>query len=218
MLLETKHVSMTYKDGRDEIQVLRDVTLQLPSKGLFGILGPSGSGKTSLLYILSGIRRPTQGKVYFDGQELPVSSTLRNKLRRAHMGFVFQLHFLMNYLTVQENIQVGMQGSDKSLVAGLIERLGLQGLEKRLPYQLSGGQRQRVAIARAVANNPQILFVDEPTSSLDQENGGKVMSLLQDISKQACVIVVTHDPGILAHADNIMRLQDGMLVTGQNIA
>lgn len=211
MLLEAQQISLSYKDGRDTLHVLQDVQVQFPATGFFGILGPSGSGKTSLLYILSGIRRPTHGSVCFDGQELPAASGARNKLRRAHMGFVFQLHFLMNYLTVEENIRVGLHGKDDHAVGELIERLGLAGLEKHFPYQLSGGQRQRVAIARAAANTSKVLFVDEPTASLDQENAAKVVSLLHDMSKQACVIVVTHDPAILTQADEVLRLQGGVL-------
>jgi len=192
--------------------------LQLPHKGLFGILGPSGSGKTSLLYVLSGIRQPTSGIVYFNGQELPSAIDARNKLRRSQMGFVFQLHFLMNYLTVYENIMVGSCNGDRWKTLELIERLGLQGLEKRFPYQLSGGQRQRVAIARALANKPRVVFVDEPTASLDRNNAIKVVSLLQDISKGACVVIVTHDPSILVEADGIMRLQDGAIIPKEGSA
>jgi putative ABC transport system ATP-binding protein len=214
MLLQTNNVSLTYKDGKSTLEALRDVNLQLPEQGFFGLLGPSGSGKTSLLYILSGIRRPTQGTVFFAGKELPASTGARNKLRRAHMGFVFQLHFLMNYLTVIENIMVGTTDRDKRKLAPLLERLGLQGLEKRYPYQLSGGQRQRVAIARAVANHPQVLFVDEPTASLDYDNAQKVIALLQEMSEEACIIVVTHDPSILSGAGRILHIQNGSLREG----
>ncbi|SRR5581483_3835468 len=212
MLLEAENISLTYKDGKNTVNALSEVTLRLPKEGFFGILGPSGSGKTSLLYVLSGIRRPTRGVVRFDGQELPAVPSARNKIRRSEMGFVFQLHFLMNYLTVYENIMVGAPSADKARIVELIDRLGLHGLEKRFPYQLSGGQRQRVAIARATANNPKVLFVDEPTASLDRENAVKAVSLLRDMSKHACVIVVTHDPSILAHADGIMKLQNGKML------
>jgi len=213
MLVEARNVSLTYKDGRERIQVLNDVSLQLPATGFFGLLGPSGSGKTSLLYVLAGIRRPTQGTVYFDGSALPGSANARNRLRRAHMGFVFQLHFLMNYLTVRENIQLGAVANDKRTIDMLIEELGLRGLERRFPYQLSGGQRQRVAIARAMANKPKLLLVDEPTASLDPENGRKVIDLLKGLSSEVCIVVVTHDPDMLKDADEVMHLHAGTLTS-----
>jgi len=212
MLLKAKNISLDYRDGGKVFRVLDDVTLSFPGNGFFGILGPSGSGKTSLLYVLSGIRPATVGDVYLDDQTLPSRANARNRLRRQEMGFVFQLHFLLNYLTARENIAIGARKPTPAVIGTLIESLGLHGMENRYPYQLSGGQRQRVAIARALANDPKVVFVDEPTASLDRSSGERVVDLLRLYSQKACVIVVTHDPTAIASADGSIHLLDGRIV------
>lgn len=212
MLIQTEDLSLNYQDGKNIVKAVKDANFDLPKSGFFGILGPSGSGKTSLLYLLSGIRVPTRGSVYFDGSELPRDNDTRNKIRKAKMGFVFQFHFLINYLTVEENILVGTPKIDtfsKAKAKELIEYLDLQGLEKRKPYELSGGQRQRVAIARSLINDPKIVFVDEPTASLDHDTGQNVVHLLEDFAKEACVLAVTHDETILNDANGVYKMWDG---------
>lgn len=213
MLLRTEHVQLNYQDGTSQFTALDDISVAFPDHGFFGILGPSGSGKTSLLYILAGIRQPTSGTVFYKDQPLPAHTDARNRLRRSEMGFVFQFHFLINYLTVRQNIEIGAnQHSSHKYIASLIEQLGLQDLQRRRPYELSGGQRQRVAIARALANQPKVLFVDEPTASLDHITGETVVALLREVAKTTCVIVVTHDEQILTGADHSIRLWDGKQV------
>lgn len=216
MLVETTDLNLLYQDGKDRVYAAHDVSLRLPETGLHVILGPSGSGKSSLLYLLAGIKQPTGGTVSFAGRPLPKQAGELNRLRRREMGFVFQTHFLINYLTVLENVLVGSLRDDKAAVKKarkLLELLGLDGLEARKPYQLSGGQRQRVAIARAFINEPRVVFVDEPTASLDHVAGRKVIALLKEFSQHACIVVVTHDESILENTDSVHRMSDGRLTT-----
>lgn len=213
MFLEAKNISLVYQDGQKKFYALKKVSVGFPKTGFFGILGPSGSGKTSLLYTLSGLREPTSGQVFFENKPFPNSSRERFQVRRSDMGFVFQFHFLINYLSVEQNILLGAdKQSSSEEIKTLIKQMGLTGLEKRKPYELSGGQRQRVALARALANHPKILFVDEPTASLDHETGQKVVDQLYVIAKKACVIVVTHDESILTKANKIIRIWDGEII------
>lgn len=213
MLLRTEHVQLNYQDGKSQFTALNDINVGFPQQGFFGILGPSGSGKTSLLYILAGLRQPTSGTVFYQDQPLPVHTDARNQLRRSDMGFVFQFHFLINYLTVQQNIEIGAnKNSSPDYIVNLIEQLELNGLQRRKPYELSGGQRQRVAIARALANQPKVLFVDEPTASLDHVIGETVVTLLRTVASTTCVIVVTHDESIFSSADQVTHLWDGKMI------
>lgn len=214
MIIKTNDLTLEYMNGKGGVLAVNKVNMELPKTGFYGILGPSGSGKTSLLYLLSGIRVPTGGGIIYDGYELPKSANERNRLRKHEMGFVFQYHFLINYLSTLQNILVGsgkINSKSEERANELIRQLGLEGLENRPPYKLSGGQRQRVAIGRAFANNPKIVFVDEPTASLDHKTGRKVVKLLKDYSNDACVVTVTHDESILSEADGVFKMWDGEL-------
>lgn len=213
MLLRTEDIKLIYQDGKSQFTALSGINISFTEHGFFGILGPSGSGKTSLLYILAGIRQPTSGTVFYQDQPLPTHTDARNRLRRNEMGFVFQFHFLINYLTVKQNIEIGANNtSSPDYISNLIEQLGLKDLQNRRPYELSGGQRQRVAIARALANQPKVLFVDEPTASLDHTIGETVVTLLRETAKTKCVIVVTHDESIFNPTDQVIRLWDGKII------
>jgi putative ABC transport system ATP-binding protein len=215
ILLEARNVYLNYKDGKNSFKVIKNLNLSIPSTGFYGILGPSGSGKTSMLYLLSGMLEPSGGDILYNGYKLPKSKTARQALRRSEMGFVFQFHFLINYLSVYQNILIGSDPKDiyrYDVAKMLIKRLELDGLENRKPYELSGGQRQRVAIARSLANRPKVLFVDEPTASLDHKIGQKVIDMLYEFSQEACVILVTHDPTVLTKATQIYQMWDGKLI------
>lgn len=212
MLIHTKNLSLYYQDGQRVIHAVDKLNLNLPERGLYGIIGPSGSGKTSILYLLSGLRRQTDGEIFYEDAPYPNSIVGLNNLRRKEMGFVFQSHFLIEYLNVLENILVGADDSyaaSDERIDYLIQELGISELVDRKIDQLSGGQRQLVTIARALANNPKVIFVDEPTSSLDHVTGKKVVQLLEKISKQACVVLVTHDETNLVHADHVFSIWDG---------
>jgi putative ABC transport system ATP-binding protein len=218
MLYNLNNIDLSYKDGNCQIFALNKINLELPETGLIGIIGPSGSGKTSLLYIMSGIKTPTAGHVLYRGASLPHQTNLRNQLRRHEMGFVFQFHFLIGYLSVAQNIMVGFNGGAVDLIYmnNLMDELEISHIKNKKPYQISGGQRQRVAIARALANRPKVIFVDEPTSSLDHCTGRKIIALLKEASQNALVIVVTHDYENIRQVDKIIKVWDGQIVLDLN--
>jgi putative ABC transport system ATP-binding protein len=215
-MLRTENVSLIYTNGGVETYAVRNATLTVNSNEFLGIIGPSGSGKSSLLYLLSGLKPASEGAVYFEGHcyaEMKNDALLR--LRRERFGFVFQQHFLINYLTALENVLVAALPGDKGAkkrTAELLEELGLGGLLNRFPWQLSVGQRQRVAVARALINNPVVVFADEPTASLDHTTGHLVVDVLARYREKGSVVFVTHDPEMLEQANRVLRMRDGEIV------
>ena len=213
--LSCEKVALAYRDGERTTYALREVSLSLPPGKFYGIMGPSGSGKSSLLYLLSGLKRPTNGDVRLGEMRLshlPDAELMR--LRRTRFGFVFQQPFLMTYLTALENIVLAAPKPDAAAhkkAMELLDSLGLASMAHKLPSQLSGGERQRVAVARALINEPEILFADEPTAALDQTNGHRVIAALAAWRSKGTVIVVTHDAAMVAGADTLISLSDGIL-------
>ena len=213
-ILWADEVTLTYQDGRNTVYAVKDVSLTIAAGEFVGILGPSGSGKTSLLYVLSGIRPPALGRVVLNGQPINAPGVSREAIRRRYFGFIFQQFFLINYLSVLQNIVVGAAREDAETRArgrALVERIGLAGLERRKPYELSAGQRQRVAIARALIKEPLVLLADEPTANLDHTAGGTVMDMLNETRGRSALVVVSHDETILQRADSLYRMWDGEL-------
>lgn len=213
-LLQAVNVTLTYRDGQNIIYAVREVNLAVAAGEFVGILGPSGSGKTSLLYVLSGIRPAGAGQVYFNGQDIDTDVVSREELRRRNFGFVFQQYFLINYLSVLQNIVVGAPRDDaqsRERARELVAELGMAGLEGRKPYELSAGQRQRVAIGRAMINSPRVVFADEPTANLDPSTGANVMEVLTSMRERSSLIVVSHDEEILGRAEALYRMRDGRL-------
>jgi len=193
---------------------LKGVDLDLPDKGLIGIIGPSGSGKSTLMYCLSTLKVPTEGSIVYNDTEITnVTSSERERLRRREFGFVFQKHYLVPYMSAIDNVKVAAAGSDSDAdvkARSLLEELGLSEKEfAKKPAKLSGGQCQRVAIARAMINDPKVVFADEPTASLDHENAFNVMEMLKRYSGERLVLVITHDKSILKDADSIIEIWDG---------
>jgi len=212
--LKAENISLTYQDGKNVVYAVKQVDLNIDAGEFVGILRPSGSGKTSLLYALSGIRPTAEGNVYLDGRPIDSASVSREVLRWRHFGFIFQQFFLINYLSVLQNIVVGASkdnSESRERGRGLVARLGLDGLEHRKPYELSAGQRQRVAIARALIKGPLVLLADEPTANLDHTSGAVVMDLLSDERERSALVVVSHDETILQKADSLYRMWDGEL-------
>jgi putative ABC transport system ATP-binding protein len=212
-MLQAEDLTLTYQDGENAVDAVKDVSITIEDHQFVGILGPSGSGKSSLLYLLSGLRKPTRGEVYLDDRAYSkVSDSERVGLRRTEFGFVFQQHFLINYLTALENVMVSASVQDKAHIEqakALMADLGMGDKFHRFPYELSGGERQRVAIARAMIHRPRIIFADEPTGLLDRRSGLQVMSLLRGYRDQGSLIAVTHNPEILTEADLVITLRDG---------
>jgi putative ABC transport system ATP-binding protein len=212
-MLQGEDLTLTYQDGEATINAVNGVTLSVVDHQFIGILGPSGSGKSSLLYLLSGLRRPTQGEIYLDDRAYgKMSDRERVALRQSEFGFVFQQHFLINYLTALENVMVAARVQDKAHAAqarALLADLGMGEKLHRFPYELSGGERQRVAVARAMIHRPRVIFADEPTGLLDRLTGLQVMALLRGYRDQGSLIAVTHNPEVLSEADLVVTLRDG---------
>ncbi len=219
-MLIARDLTKEYRSGDNRLAVLRDVSFSIPQGAFVAIVGPSGSGKTTLLGVLAGLDTPTRGQVLLDDADLTaMDEDERARLRGEKVGFVFQSFQLISTLTALENVQVPLElRGDSGAGDRARELLGRVGLGDRLdhfPTQLSGGEQQRVAIARAFANSPRILFADEPTGNLDSDTGGRIVELLEALNRESktTIILVTHDHALAAHAQRIIRLSDGRVVS-----
>ena len=216
--LEVKDVHRRYHLAGHEIHVLRGVSLRVdPGERVF-LCGPSGSEKTTLLYILGGLEKPTQGDVYMEGKPMyATSGNDRARMRNAGLGFVFQNYHLLPELTALENVMLPSLIKGKpaeSRAKELLARVGLGERLHHLPTELSGGEQQRVALARSLINDPPIMLADEPTGNLDAATGQKIMDLLFDIVSEAkkTLVVVTHDEKLAERGDRKLVIQKGLVV------
>jgi len=210
-LIQACGASLVYEDHGREVFAVRAVDLTVHDGEFLGILGPSGSGKSSLLYLLSGLKTPSAGEIRLDGQALASrTETERAEIRLTRFGFVFQHPHLLGYLSALENVLLARPDGDRRPEAEtLLTTLGLADKAHRLPYELSGGERQRVCVARALMGRPRAVFADEPTAALDHRNGVQVVEMLNQGRGDGALIIVTHDPTMLVHADRIVTLVDG---------
>lgn len=192
-------------------QVLFDLTFEVQSGEFLFLSGESGSGKSTLLSILSTLLKPSNGALLLDGKAVGSMKDM-DSFRQSKIGFVFQFHYLINYLSVYENIALATMDDKKENINKILDELGILELSSRYPNEISGGQRQRVAVARALVNEPKIIFADEPTGSLDSKNSTIVYELLQDAQKKGTTVVVaSHDMQIQNYATKIIRLKDGQI-------
>jgi putative ABC transport system ATP-binding protein len=214
-------ITFAYGEGELRKAVLRDVDLTVAPGEIVLLTGPSGSGKTTLLTLIGALRAMQDGSARVLGQELKgASEAARVRLRR-NIGFIFQNHNLLGFLTARQNVAMALE-QDAALgegqrLARAAELLGLVGLSEhleKLPSQLSGGQRQRVSVARALAAQPGLVLADEPTAALDKASGHEVVMLLRELAKSRGVpiLLVTHDPRILDIADRVVAMEDGRIV------
>ena len=216
-MYKIENVSMIYDmESDDKLYALNGFSLELPDKGLVGVIGPSGSGKSTLMYCMSTLKKPTEGSIRYNDREITtLSDKEREQVRRREFGFVFQKHYLVPYMTAMDNVVVAGVGEQKELKKKAAEYLSAFGLSERefgkRPAKLSGGQCQRVAIARAMINDPKVIFADEPTASLDHENAFNVMKILKKYAEDRLVIVVTHDHSILTDVNLTVEMWDGRL-------
>ncbi|RYG26190.1 ATP-binding cassette domain-containing protein [bacterium] len=209
--VRAENASLVYQDHGRDVYACREIDLEVQPGEFLGILGPSGSGKSSLLYLLSGLKLSTLGKVTYEGKDLAsMGDEGRANLRLREFGFVFQQPYLLGYLSAVENVLV-TQG-DPAEANDLLDRLGVLPKAHRLPHELSGGERQRVCVARALLARPKVIFADEPTAALDHTNGVAVVSLLNQHRGTGSLVMVTHDPTMLEEADRIVRIVDGQIV------
>lgn len=202
-------------------EILKGISLKVYAGEFLSIIGASGSGKSSLLYIMGLLDFPTEGKVFFKGQEIEgIKGKLISKIRNESIGFVFQFHYLLPEFTLLENVVMPMlkRGIDRQeaeeKARQLLQRLGLGKKEMRKIYQISGGEMQRVAIARALANDPEVILADEPTGNLDSKNTQMVMEIFQEINRAGTAIVmVTHELYLAERAHRIVEIRDGEVVS-----
>ena len=215
-MYKLENIYKTYKGYESDNHALNDIDLELEDGKVIVILGPSGSGKSTLLNILSGIDKPTKGKIFFNDIRLDkLNEEELTNYRKNNLGFIFQSYNLISSLTVKENIELGSHLSNSPInMNEIIKKVGLEEHKNKYPYQLSGGQMQRVSIARAVSKNPSVLFCDEPTGALDEKTGKAVLELLQMVNKnyKTTIIIVTHNPSIALMAHKVIKMNSGKIV------
>lgn len=225
MLIVAKDLEQTYTSAGRPLTVLRRIDLAVEPEAFVAIVGPSGSGKTTLLGLLAGLDRPSRGEVWLDGARLgALSEDERARLRAEKVGFVFQTFQLIPTLTALENVLVpaelrygGRADGARTVERAreLLARVGLAERAHHYPAQLSGGEQQRVALARAFANDPKIVFADEPTGNLDGDTGRAVIDLLVEMNRErrTTLVLVTHDAELASRAGRVVRLARGMIVS-----
>jgi putative ABC transport system ATP-binding protein len=213
--------------GEDNLrkQVLFDINLEINQGEIVIMTGPSGSGKTTLLSLMGGLRSAQEGSLKILGQEMCGAKKQQLTKIRLNIGYIFQAHNLMSFLTVKENVRMSLELHDDMLnldlnakAIAMLESVGLGDRTEYFPEKLSGGQKQRVAIARALISQPKIVLADEPTAALDKKSGRDVVELMQKLAReQGCtILLVTHDNRILDIADRIVYMEDGRLINDRN--
>jgi putative ABC transport system ATP-binding protein len=219
-IVSMKGVGKSYVRGRQRVEVLRGIQLEVEQGEFLALMGPSGSGKTTLLNLIGGLDRPDRGTITVAGKRLEaLSQGELTKWRARHVGFIFQFYNLLPVLTAERNVEVPLLLTKLSAkerrrnVAAALELVGLSDRAKHKPAELSGGQQQRVAIARALVSDPSLLVCDEPTGDLDRETSDSILGLLQLLNRShgKTVIMVTHDPRAAEHASRRLYVDKGVL-------
>ncbi|MGE7695776.1 ABC transporter ATP-binding protein [Lysinibacillus sp. NPDC094177] len=214
-MLKVNNLVKSYQNGRELLYALNSVSLSIGDEEFVVILGPSGSGKSTLLNVISGLEQPDSGSVTYDDYEIcGLNQKDLTLFRRDKTAFIFQAYYLLPFLNVESNIKMGADLKGNKNISEIMDGVGLQGLEKRLPYELSGGQQQRVSIARALAKKPDFLFCDEPTGALDEETSKQILTYLKQLQKQMkfTIIMVTHNVSIAQIATKIIKMTSGKIV------
>jgi putative ABC transport system ATP-binding protein len=218
-VVAARDLTRRYGEGDTAVDALRGVELDVQREKLTAVMGPSGSGKSTLMHILAALDKPTSGTVWIAGTNVgELNDTETTKLRREHIGFVFQFFNLLPMLTAEENVVLPLtiagEKPDKEWREELLKKVGLDQRRTHRPAELSGGQQQRVAIARALVSRPTVVFADEPTGNLDSKTSGEILELMRDSvdALGQTTVMVTHDPHAAAIADRILFLADGLIV------
>ncbi|PAX53026.1 DevA family ABC transporter ATP-binding protein [Brunnivagina elsteri] len=226
-VISIKHLNHYYGKGALKKQILFDINFDIYPGEIVIMTGPSGSGKTTLLSLIGGLRSVQEGSLKFLGEELYRANQKRLVNIRRNIGFIFQAHNLLGFLTARQNVQMAVELNDRisqvdaiARSEGILKSVGLGSRVNYFPDNLSGGQKQRVAIARALVNNPAMILADEPTAALDRQSGRDVVELMQRLAREkgTSILLVTHDNRILDIADRIINMEDGVLARdSQNI-
>lgn len=190
---------------------LDNINLQIKKGDFIAITGESGSGKSTLLSILSTLLKPSSGELFFEQTNYKDIANI-DTFRQQNIGFIFQFHYLINYLTLQENVEIANEKATSKEIEALFERLDIQNIQQRFPNEVSGGQKQRAAIVRALINQPKVIFADEPTGNLDSHNSLNVFNLFKELSdKGTTIVVATHDLKLAQLANKVYEVKDGQL-------
>ena len=211
-MITAKNIKKKYNNQ----EVLRGIDLKIDENEFVVILGASGSGKSTLLNILSGLEKSDSGEVVYDNESISdYSEKQLTKFRKEKIGFVFQQYYLLNNLTVEQNVKVGANLADNKEYVDIIKDLGLEDKLSKYPNELSGGEQQRVSIARALAKKPTVLFLDEPTGALDEETGRKILEYLLKLKDKShfTMIMVTHNENIAELANKIIHVGSGRITS-----
>jgi putative ABC transport system ATP-binding protein len=221
-MISVRGLSMRLASGGRGVDVLTDVSLDVPAGQFLAIAGPSGSGKSTLLGLIAGLDQPTAGRIEVAGVEITALDDDRlARFRRDHVGYVFQSFHLLPTLTAQENVAVPLELTGEAgaaaRAAALLAEVGLAERAHHYPVQLSGGEQQRVAVARAMARRPALLLAYEPTGNLDSATGKQIIELLVGLNRRlgSTLVLVTHDTALAAHADRVVTLRDGRIVSDE---
>ena len=219
-MIELHNITKTVRSGADDLTILSDVSLSIPSGQFVALTGASGSGKSTLLGLIAGLDSPSEGRIVVDGEEITtMGEDGLARIRSEKIGFVFQSFHLIPSLTAFENVLIPMEiagaRDSKTRAAELLESVGLTDRGHHYPNELSGGEQQRVAIARAFANEPRILLADEPTGNLDSRNGEHIFELMEELHTERSItlVLVTHDAALANKAQRQVVLRDGRVVS-----
>lgn len=222
--LKIENLCKVYGKGENQVTALDHVSLTIEKGEFTAIIGSSGSGKSTLLHIIGGVDVPTSGKVYLEGQDVYAQSNEKLAIfRRRQVGLIYQFHNLIPTLNVVENITLPILMDKRKVneerLNDLLDLLGLKDRKTHLPNQLSGGQQQRVSIGRALMNAPAVMLADEPTGSLDSQNGHEIIKLLKESNKKygQTLLLVTHDENIALQADRIIGISDGKVTRDERM-
>ena len=219
-IVSMKGVAKAYRRGKQRVEVLRGIDLDVAAGEFLALMGPSGSGKTTLLNLIGGLDRPDRGEITVAGERLDALSPGKlTKWRARHVGFIFQFYNLLPVLTAERNVEVPLlltklnAKERRRNVAAALELVGLADRAKHKPRELSGGQQQRVAIARALVSDPSVLVCDDPTGDLDRETSDAILGLLQLLNRThgKTIVMVTHDPRAAGHASRRLYVDKGVL-------
>ncbi len=223
-ILKVENLSKVYGSGENAVTALDNVSFEIPKGQMVAVIGASGSGKSTLLHIIGGVDKPTNGKVYVDGNDVFAQNDSNLAVfRRRQVGLIYQFYNLIPILTAEENIvlpaSLDSRKPDKARLMELAELVGIKERLSHLPSQLSGGQQQRVSICRALFTNPSILLADEPTGNLDSKNSREITELLRRTNRELkqTMVIVTHDEDIALSCDRILELSDGKIIRDEVI-
>ncbi len=220
-MVAVRSLTKIYERGKQKVEVLHGLTLDIPKGDFVALMGPSGSGKTTLLNLIGGLDQPTAGEITVGGARIDqLSSGQLARWRANHVGFVFQFYNLMPVLTAEANVELPLlltrlsAAQRRKNVAVALEVVGLADRARHKPKELSGGQEQRVAIARALVSDPQLLVCDEPTGDLDRRTADEILGLLQVLNREhgKTIVMVTHDPKAAEFANRTLHLEKGQLL------